>query len=314
MSFWHNKRILVTGGAGFLGSFVVEKLKEKNINPKDIIVTRSRYTDLRIWENCLKAVKGIDIVIHLAGKGGGIGYNRKYPATLFYDNIIMNTQLMEAARQEGVNKFVGIGTVCSYPKYAPIPFKEDTLWDGYPEETNASYGLSKKMMLVQSQAYRQQYNFNSIHLLMVNLYGPGDDLNLESSHVISALIKKFADAAKNNKEYVEVWGTGIASREFLYAKDAAEGILLAAEKYNKPEPVNIGAGFEIKIKDLVELIAKLTGFNGDIKWDTTKPDGQPRRCLDISKAKKEFDFEAKTDINEGLKKTIRWFKNESTRP
>ncbi len=311
MSFWHNKKILVTGGAGFLGSFVVNKLKEKNINPKDIVVTRSRDTDLRIMENCLKAVKDIDIVLHIAGKGGGIGYNRKHPATLFYDNIIMNTQLMEAARQQGVNKFVGIGTVCSYPKYAPVPFKEETLWNGYPEETNASYGLSKKMMLVQSQAYRQQYNFNSIHLLMVNLYGPGDDLNLESSHVISALIKKFADAAKNNKEYVEVWGTGKASREFLYAKDAADAILLAAEKYNRPEPVNIGAGFEIKIRDLVELIAKHTGFKGDIRWDTTKPDGQPRRCLDISKAKKEFDFEAKTDIDDGLKKTIRWYENES---
>ncbi len=311
MSFWHNKKILVTGGAGFLGSFVVNKLKEKNINPEDIVIPRSTDTDLRIMENCQKAVKDIDIVLHIAGKGGGIGYNRTYPATLFYDNIIMNTQLMEAARQQGVNKFVGIGTVCSYPKYAPIPFKEENLWDGYPEETNASYGLSKKMMLVQSQAYKQQYNFNSIHLLMVNLYGPGDDLNLESSHVISALIKKFADAEKNNKESVEVWGTGKASREFLYADDAAEAILLAAEKYNRPEPVNIGAGFEIKIRDLVELIAKHTGFKGDIKWDTTKPDGQPRRFLDISKAKKEFDFEAKTGIEDGLKKTIAWFKNTS---
>lgn len=311
MSFWHNQRILVTGGAGFLGSFVVEKLKEKEINPEDIVVVRSKDTDLRVWKNCVKAVKDIDIVIHIAGKGGGIGYNRENPATLFYDNIMMNTQLMESARREGVKKFVGIGTVCSYPKYVPIPFKEENLWDGYPEETNAAYGLSKKMMIVQSNAYKLQYNFNSINLLMINLYGPRDDFNPASSHVISALIRKFKEAIKNNDKEVNVWGTGNASREFLYVADAAEGIILATEKYTDPRPINIGSGFEIKIKDLAEQIAKLTGFEGKIRWDTTKPDGQPRRCLDISKAK-EFGFEAKTNITDGLKKTIEWFEKERT--
>jgi GDP-L-fucose synthase len=309
MTFWEGKKVLVTGGAGFLGSFVVEKLiNERGVAPENIGIPRSRSMDLRIWENCIEAVKDIGIVIHLAGKGGGIGYNRRYPATLFYDNIVMNTQLMEAARQEGVKKFVEIGTVCSYPKYAQIPFKEENLWDGFPEETNASYGLSKKMMLVQSQAYRQQYGFNSIHLLMVNLYGPKDNFDIENSHVIPALIRKFVDAVQNNKEEVVVWGTGNASREFLYVEDAASGIILATEKYNKPEPVNLGAGFEIKIKDLVELIAEFTGFDGKIAWDTTKPDGQPRRRLDVSKAKREFGFEAKTPFREGLKKTINSYK------
>ena len=310
-NFWAEKKVLVTGGAGFLGSFVVEKLvEEKRVALENIEIPRSRDMDLRIWENCANTVKDIDVIIHLAGKGGGIGYNRRYPATLFYDNIIMNTQLMEAARQEDVKKFVGIGTVCSYPKYAPVPFKEVNLWNGYPEETNASYGLSKKMMLVQSQAYRQQYGFNSIHLLMVNLYGPRDNFDLESSHVIPALIRKFVEAVENNKKEVEVWGTGKASREFLYVEDAAEGILLAAERYNKPEPINLGAGFEIKIKDLVELIAELTGFEGEIRWDTSKPDGQPRRCLDTSKAKREFGFEAKIDFREGLGRMIEWYKNK----
>ena len=222
----------------------------------------------------------------------------------------MGIQLMEAARQEAVETFVAIGTVCAYPKFTPIPFKEEDLWNGYPEETNAPYGLAKKMLLVQSQAYRQQYGFNSIFLLPVNLYGPGDNFDLESSHVIPALIRKFTDAVENNKKEVEVWGTGKASREFLYVGDAAEGILLATERYNKPEPVNIGAGFEIKIKDLVELIAELTGFEGEIKWDTTKPDGQPRRCLEVSRAKKEFGFEAKVDFRDGLKKTIEWYKTK----
>jgi len=308
MSFWSDKKILVTGGAGFLGSFVVEKLiKKRNVNAEDIVVPRSRDMDLRTWENCVKVVKDTDVVLHLAGKGGGIGYNRRYPATLFYDNVIMNTQLMEAARREGVEKFVGIGTVCSYPKYTPVPFKEENLWNGYPEETNASYGLSKKIMLVQSQAYRQQYEFNSIHLLMVNLYGPRDDFNPESSHVIPALIKKMVDAELEGRNEVVVWGTGRASREFLYVEDAAEGILLATEKYNKPDPVNLGAGREITIKELVDLIAKLTGYEGRIVWDTSKPDGQPRRCLDTSKAKKEFGFEAKTDFVEGLKRTVEWY-------
>jgi GDP-L-fucose synthase len=264
--------------------------------------------DLRKWENCIRAVKDVDIVIHLAARVGGIGFNRRYPGILFYDNIMMGVQMMEAARQEGVEKFVAIGTICAYPKFTPVPFNEDNLWDGYPEETNAPYGLAKKMLLVQAQAYRQQYGFNAIYLLPVNLYGPGDNFDPESSHVIPALIRKFTDAVENNKKEVEVWGTGKASREFLHVEDAADGILLATERYNKPEPVNIGAGFEITIKDLAELIAELTGFNGEIVWDTTKPDGQPRRCLHVSRAKQEFGFEAKVGLREGLEKTIEWYK------
>jgi len=307
MSFWKGKKILVTGGAGFLGSFLVEQLKSSGVNEEDIRIPRSKDVDLRRWENCVSAVKDMDMVIHLAARVGGIGFNRAYPATLFYDNAIMGIQLMEVARQEGVAKFVAVGTVCAYPKYTPVPFKEDELWNGYPEETNAPYGLAKKMLLVQSQAYRQQYGYNSIFLLPVNLYGPGDNFDPESSHVIPALIRKFTDAVQNNKSEVEVWGTGKASREFLYVEDAARGILLAAERYNRPEPVNLGAGFEIKIVDLVELIAELTEFDGEIKWDTTKPDGQPRRCLDVSRAEKEFGFRAKTDFRVGLKKTVKWY-------
>ncbi|CAD6491646.1 MAG: GDP-L-fucose synthase [Candidatus Argoarchaeum ethanivorans] len=307
MTLWNGKRILVTGGAGFLGSFIVEELKKKSVDVENIRIPRSKDTDLRRWENCIEVVKDIDIVVHLAAKVGGIGFNMKYPATLFYDNAIMGIQLMEAARQESIEKFVAVGTVCAYPKFTPVPFKEEDLWNGYPEETNAPYGLAKKMMLVQSQAYRQQYGFNSIFLLPVNLYGPRDNFNLESSHVIPALIRKFTEAVENNRRTVEVLGTGKASREFLYVEDAARGIILATEKYNKPEPVNIGAGFEIKIKDLVELIAELTGFEGDLRWDTSKPDGQPRRCLDVSRARKEFRFEAKVDFREGLKKTIDWY-------
>jgi GDP-L-fucose synthase len=290
MSFWEDKKILVTGGAGFLGSFLVEQLKSSGVNEEDIRIPRSKDVDLRRWENCVNAVKDMDMVIHLAARVGGIGFNRAYPATLFYDNAIMGIQLMEVARQEDVAKFVAVGTVCAYPKYTPVPFKEEELWNGYPEETNAPYGLAKKMLLVQSQAYRQQYGYNSIFLLPVNLYGPGDNFDPESSHVIPALIRKFTEAVQNNKKVVEVWGTGKASREFLYVEDAARGILLAAEKYNGPEPVNLGAGFEIKIVDLVELIAELTEFDGVIRWDTTKPDGQPRRCLDVSRAEKEFGF------------------------
>ena len=308
MTFWDNKKILVTGGAGFLGSFVVEKLKERGVNEEDIRIPRSKDIDLRRWENCVKAVKDIDIVIHLAARVGGIGYNMKYPGTLFYDNAIMGIQLMEAARQEGVEKFVVIGTVCAYPKFTPVPFKEGDLWNGYPEETNAPYGLAKRMLLVQAQAYRQQYGFNTIYLLPVNLYGPRDNFDPESSHVIPALIKKMVDAKLERKKEVVVWGTGKATREFLYVEDAAEGIILATEKYNKPQPVNLGSGFEISIKDLVELIAELVGFEGEIKWDATKPDGQPRRSLDTTKAWKKFGFKAKTDFREGLKRTIEWYK------
>jgi len=308
MGFWDDKKVLVTGGAGFLGSFVVDRLiGERRVRKKNVKIPRSAGADLRIWENCVKTVRNIDVILHVAGRGGGIGYNRKYPGLLFYDNIVMNSQLMEASRQEAVEKFVGIGTVCSYPKYAAVPFKEEDLWDGYPEETNASYGLAKKMMLVQSQAYRQQYGFNSVHLLMVNLYGPRDHFSLEDSHVIPALIRKFVEATYDNQDKVVVWGTGKASREFLYVEDAAEAIILAAEKYDKAEPVNIGAGKEITIRELVELIADLTGYEGKIVWDKSKPDGQPRRCLDTSRAKKEFGFEAKTDFKRGLKKTIEWY-------
>lgn len=309
MSFWNEKKILVTGGAGFLGSFVVDNLiKERNVRQENIRIPRSANMDLRIWENCVKVVNSIDIVIHLAGRGGGIGYNRKHPGVLFYDNVLMNSQLMEAARQEGVEKFVGIGTVCSYPKYTPIPFVEENLWDGYPEETNAAYGLAKKMMLVQSQAYRQQYGFNSIHLLMINLYGPRDNFDPEVSHVIPALIRKFVDAVLNDQKEVVVWGTGKATREFLYVEDAAEGIILATEKYNKSDPINLGSGSEISIKDLAELISELAGFDGEIRWDTSKPDGQPRRLLDVSKAEREFGFKSKVNLREGLKRTIDWYK------
>ncbi len=307
MTFWKDKKVLVTGGAGFLGSFIVDKLKGRGVNGENIRIPRSRDIDLRKWENCVEVVKDIDVVIHLAAKVGGIGYNQKYPATLFYDNAIMGIQMMEVARQEGVEKFVAVGTICAYPKFTPVPFKEDDLWKGYPEETNAAYGLAKKMMLVQSQAYRQQYGFNVIYLLPVNLYGPRDNFNPESSHVIPSLIKKIFDAKESSEDYIEVWGTGKATREFLYVEDAARGILLSTERYNKPNPVNLGSGFEISIKNLVELIAEIAGFDGEIRWDMSKPDGQPKRCLDVSRAKEEFGFEAKVDFREGLRKTIEWY-------
>jgi len=311
MSFWENKKILVTGGAGFLGSHLVEKLiNERHVSPENIRIPRSKDMDLRIWENCVKAVKDMDIVIHLAARVGGIGYNMRYPATLFYDNAIMGIQLMEAARREGVEKFVAIGTICAYPKFTPVPFKEEDLWNGYPEETNAPYGLAKKMLLVQAQAYRKQYGFNAIYLLPVNMYGPRDNFDPESSHVIPALIKKIFDAKLKGEKSITVWGTGKASREFLYVEDAAEGILLATEKYNKPDPVNLGTGKEITIRELVNLIAELCEFEGEIMWDTTRPDGQPRRCLDVNKAEKEFGFKAKTDLKTGLMKTIKWYKKE----
>lgn len=302
-----DKRILVTGGAGFLGSFVVEKLKQRGC--PNIFVPRSKEYDLVQIEAVKRLYKDSkpDLVIHLAAKVGGIGANQKNPGKFFYDNLIMGVQLMEEGRKFGIEKFVALGTICCYPKFTSVPFKEEDLWNGYPEETNAPYGLAKKILLVQSQAYHQQYGFNSIFLMPVNLYGPGDNFDPKSSHVIPALIKKCFDAIKNNKNEIVVWGTGKATREFLYVEDAAEGILLAIEKYDKPEPVNLGAGFEISIKDLVELIVKLTGFKGRIIWDTTKPDGQPRRCLDTSKAEKEFGFKAKKSLGEGLKKTINWY-------
>jgi GDP-L-fucose synthase len=307
MAFWSDKKILITGGAGFFGSQVVNQMLENGASQENILIPRSKEIDLRRWENCVRVVKNQDIVIHLAAKVGGIGYNQAYPADLFYDNAIMGVQLMEAARQENVGKCVVVGTICAYPKFTPVPFKEENLWNGYPEETNAPYGLAKKMLLVQSQAYRQQYGFNSIYILPVNLYGPGDNFNPESSHVIPALIKKFTDAKKNGNPYVDVWGTGSASREFLYVDDAARGLVLAAERYNKPDPVNLGSGMEITIRDLVVLINELTGYRGEIHWDTTKPDGQPKRCLDVSRARKEFGFEAAMPFREGLKRTIAWY-------
>jgi GDP-L-fucose synthase len=302
-----DKKLVVTGGAGFLGKQVVRKLEEQGC--RKIFVPRSKDYNLMDMEAVQRLYRDTrpDIVIHLAARVGGIGFNQSYPASLFYDNAIMGIQMMEAARQESIDKFVAVGTVCAYPKFTKVPFKEEDLWNGYPEETNAPYGLAKKMLLVQSQAYRQQYGFNAIFLLPVNLYGPGDNFDLQSSHVIPALIRKFTEAVQNKQREVEVWGTGEVSREFLYVEDAAEAIVLATERYNKPEPVNIGAGFEIKIKDLVKLIAELTGFSGEIRWDKTKPDGQPRRRLDVSRAKKEFGFEAKIDLREGLKRTIEWY-------
>ena len=307
MADFKNKNILVTGGAGFLGSFVVKKLIDHGAKKENIFVPRSKHCDLRKWEHCQSAVLGSNIVIHLAAKVGGIGFNRENPGTLFYDNLMMGVQLMEAARQEGVEKFVAVGTVCAYPKHTEVPFKEDDLWLGYPEETNAPYGLAKKMLLVQAQAYRQQYGFNATYLLPVNLYGPGDNFDPKSSHVIPALIKKVFEAKREGRDFIDVWGTGKATREFLYVEDAAEGIVLAAERYDKSDPVNLGSGIEISIADLTRLISKIMGFKGEIRWDSTKPDGQPRRGLDTSRAEKEFGFKAETDFETGLRKTIEWY-------
>ncbi|MCK9555689.1 GDP-L-fucose synthase [bacterium] len=307
MNFWINKKVLVTGGSGFLGGYVVDKLIERGVNRENIEIPKMKDCDLREKENCAKVVIGKDIVIHLAAVVGGIGANSKNPAKFFYDNAIMGIQLIHESWRAGVKKFVALGTICSYPKYTPVPFREENLWDGYPEETNAPYGLAKKIQLVQTQAYCRQYGFNAIYLLPVNLYGPRDNFSPEISHVIPALIKKCFDAIRQEKKEIIVWGTGKASREFLYVEDCAEAILMAAEKYNKPDPVNIGAGFEISIKELVNLIAELTGFRGKIIWDVKKPDGQPRRMLDTSSAFREFGFKSNTNLREGLKKTIDWY-------
>jgi GDP-L-fucose synthase len=303
------KRLLVTGGAGFLGKHVVRELELRKC--KEIFVPRSKDYNLVEMEAVERLYRDArpDVVIHLAAVVGGIGANRENPGKFFYDNLMMGVQMMEQGRLFEIEKFVAVGTVCAYPKFTPVPFKEDDLWNGYPEETNAPYGLAKKMLLVQAQAYRQQYGFKAIYLLPVNLYGPEDDFDPESSHVIPALIKKCVDAVESGDDRIVVWGTGQASREFLYVEDAAEAIVLATEKYDKPEPLNIGAGFEIKIKDLVSLVVELTGFRGEIVWDNTKPDGQPRRRLDVSRAAMEIGFKARTDFREGLRKTIEWYKS-----
>jgi len=307
MKSWESHSIIVTGGNGFLGRFVVDKLKARGYT--DIVVPRSRDCDLRKENDIRRLFDSAKptMVIHLAAVVGGIGANRDNPGRFFYDNAIMGIQLLELSRQYGVQKFVGVGTICAYPKFSPVPFKEDDLWNGYPEETNAPYGLAKKMMLVQGQAYRQQYGLNAIYLLPVNLYGPGDNFDPSSSHVIPALIRKCLEAKKKGDKEIVVWGDGSATREFLYVEDCAEAIVLAAEKYNDPDPVNVGAGFEISIKDLIHLIVKQTGFGGKIVWDTSKPNGQPRRMLDTSRADGRFGFKASTDFEAGLKATITWY-------
>jgi GDP-L-fucose synthase len=307
-SFWSNKRVCVTGGAGFLGSFVVEKLQARGA--KEVIVPRKRDYDLvdpAAIQQMLDEANP-DVVIHIAALAGGIGINQERPADFFYENLMMGVPLMHAAWKQGVGKFVALGTICSYPKFTPVPFKEENLWDGYPEETNAPYGLAKKMLLVQAQAYRQQYGYNAIYLLPVNLYGPRDNFNLKTSHVIPALIRKFLEAQERGDSKVELWGDGSPTREFLYVEEAAEGVLLAAERYNGEEPVNLGAGSEISIKDLAETIGRLTGYQGEFLWDTSKPNGQPRRALDVERAKEYFGFKAQMPFEEGLRRTIEWFK------
>ncbi|MFQ5964296.1 MAG: GDP-L-fucose synthase family protein [Candidatus Scalinduaceae bacterium] len=307
------KRIVVTGGAGFLGRFVINKLKERGC--KDIFTPRSKDYNLVEGEDIKRLFNDVrpNIVIHLAAVVGGIGANRENPGKFFYDNLMMGVQLIEEARSHDIEKFICIGTVCAYPKFSPVPFREEDLWNGYPEETNAPYGIAKKALLVQLQAYRQQYGFKGIYLLPVNLYGPFDNFNPKSSHVIPALIKKCFDAVRDERDEIVIWGTGNATREFIYVDDAAEGVLLATEQYYGTEPVNLGAGFEISIKDLVDKIVKLTGFKGRIAWDSTKPDGQPRRMLDTGRAERYFNFRANTSLDDGLEKTISWYKATSSK-
>jgi GDP-L-fucose synthase len=306
-----NKRILVTGGAGFLGRQVINHLCKAGADHQKITVTRSRDCDLRLLENCQRAADQQDIIIHLAAHVGGIGLNREKPAELFYDNLMMGTQLIHAAYQAGVEKFVCVGTICAYPKFTPVPFKEDDLWNGYPEETNAPYGVAKKALLVQLQAYRQQYNFNGIYLLPVNLYGPEDNFDPSSSHVIPALIRKVHEAQIKGEKKLPVWGDGSPTREFLYSEDAARGIVMGTQLYNDFEPVNLGTGYEISIRDLINLICELMEFDGEIVWETDQPNGQPRRCLDTERAKQAFGFTAQVDFKQGLKNTIEWWRKNA---
>lgn len=312
-TYWQGKRVCVTGGAGFLGSFVIEQLRQRGA--AEIFTPRHQEYDLVQMSAVQRMLADSrpDVIIHLAAHVGGIGANRAHPAEFFYDNLMMGVQLMHEAWKRGVQKFVAIGTVCAYPKFTPVPFKEDGIWNGYPEETNAPYGLAKKMLLVQAQAYRQQYGFNAIFLLPVNLYGPRDNFDPESSHVIPALIRKCIEAQEAGKSEVEVWGDGSPTREFIYAEDAARGIVMASEAYDGPEPVNLGSGYEISIRDLAELIARLTGFTGRLAWDTSKPNGQPRRALDTSRAEKYFGFKAQVPFEEGLRRTIEWYRQNRPR-
>ncbi|HZJ23919.1 MAG TPA: GDP-L-fucose synthase, partial [Anaerolineales bacterium] len=308
-NFWEDKQVIVTGGSGFLGSFVVEKLKQRGA--RNIFIPRSSEYDLRHPESITHLLQDhrANMIIHLAALAGGIGANRARPAEFFYDNLMMGVPLLHQAWEKNVEKFVAVGSVCSYPKYTPLPFKEENLWDGYPEETNAPYGLAKKMLLVQSQSYRQQYGYNSIYLMPVNLFGPRDNFDLETSHVIPALIRKAVEAGERGDKEMMVWGDGSPTREFLYVEDAADGIVTAAEKYNGDQPVNLGSGFEISIKDLVEMIVKMTGFEGQLVWQTDKPNGQPRRGLDVSRAKDYFGWSAQVPFEEGMRRTIEWYRN-----
>ena len=306
MDFWSDKKILVTGGAGFLGSSIVEKLSKRGV--EDIRIPRSITMDLRKWENCVEAVKDMDIVIHLAANVRGIDFNRKHPGTLFYDNASMGLNILEAARKEEVSKIVTTGSVCAYPKNAPIPTKEEHLWLGYPEESNAPYGIAKKMILVQSQEYRAQFNFNSIYLLLANLYGPGCKFGQKEAHVIPALIRKMVEAGEMQLKEITLWGSGVATRDFLYVKDAAEGVLQAIEKYNGPEPVNLASGREISIRNLAKMIKNYVGFTGEILWDTSKPEGHHRGLFDISRARMEFDFNPETSLEDGLRETVIWYR------
>jgi GDP-L-fucose synthase len=307
-----DKRILVTGGAGFLGRQVIDQLCQHGANREKITVTRSHDCDLRVWENCQRAANQQDIIIHLAAHVGGIGLNREKPGELFYDNLMMGTQLIHAAYQQGIEKFVCVGTICAYPKFTPVPFKEDDIWNGYPEETNAPYGIAKKALLVQLQSYRQQYGFNGIYLLPVNLYGPEDNFNPGSSHVIPALIRKVQEAQTRGEKQLPVWGDGSPTREFLYSTDAARGIVMGTQFYNDAEPVNLGTGYDISIKDLITLICELMEYEGEIVWETDKPNGQPRRCLDTERAKQAFGFTAEVEFREGLKNTIDWWRKTAT--